>query len=422
MVRALTLSLTFALVSATQAQTYFYINEIMVQPQPATTESDITIDLNGGLASTGAYVSSASATVEGSEVVITISAADPGGLTVIVPHTETISLGQLAAGVYTISFITQGVGDFAPQPEHTFSVGSDACSGLDLISLEWHPFTDTALVVNVQNNSSTGELFDYPNFILLDNDGDTLAKETVNFFGISADSWHVLRVQPGADLSTPVNGILELWTGFTTQLACSWTFSDHALCPATECTVLYPLLQNVGGALSIGTFSWVMSDANGLAASGQFELTAGSQSDEEVICVPPGNYEFSIAADEPTGGQLNINIYGDGFLGGPSNSFSGSGQAAFILFSLLEPCIDGTNSITPNLSNAPQVQLIGDVMRITTSPVHHAPELSLLDAQGRCIVRTRTKGTTTDLNVGNLPAGVYVVRMEAGSTKVSIVR
>jgi hypothetical protein len=422
MVRALTLTLAFSLLSVAQAQTYFYINEIVVQPQPATTEDDITIDLNGGLASTGAYVSSASASVEGSDVIITISAADPGGLTVIVPHTETIALGQLAAGDYTISFITQGVGDFAPQPEHTFSVAGDACSGLDLISLEWHPFTDTAVVVHVQNNNSTSELFDYPNFILLDNDGDTLAKETVNFFGIGADSWHVLRVQPGADLSTPVNGILELWTGFTTQLACSWSFSDHELCPATECTLLYPVLQNVGGALSIGTFSWVMSDANGIAASGQFELTAESQSDEEVICVPPGNYEFSIAADEPTGGQLNLNIYGDGFLGGPSNSVAGSGQATFFLFSLLEPCIDGTNSIPTTAPKAPTVQSMGDVIRITTSTFPTDPELSLMDAQGRCIARTRRTGTTTDLKVGHLPTGVYVVRTEEGSTKVSIVR
>ena len=422
MVRAVTLSLAFALLSLSQAQTYFYIDEIVVQPQPATTEDDITIALNGGLASTGAYVSSASASVNGTDVVITISAADPGGLTVIVPHTETIALGQLAAGDYTISFITQGVGDFAPQPEHMFSVGGDACSGLDLISLEWHPFTDTALVVHVQNNNSTGELFDYPNFILLDIDGDTLAKETVNFFGISADSWHVLRVQPGADLTTPVDGILQLWTGFTSQLACSWTFEDHSLCPPTECTTLHPVLQNVGGALAVGTFSWVMSDANGIAASGQFELTAESQIDQGTICVPPGNYEFSIAADAPTGGQLNININGDGFIGGPSNSFAGSGQAAFILFSLLEPCIGGTNSIPRSNSQAPGVQLIGDVMCITTDGTFGNPELVLLDAQGRCIMQARITGSTTDLNVSSLPSGVYLVRTEVGSTKVPILR
>ena len=101
--RTLLLLAAFAITAIVRAQTYFYINEIAVNPQPATEADNISIDLIGGLSSTGASVLSASADVVGSIVTISITAIDVGGLAVIVPHTETLQLNQLPAGTYTIA-------------------------------------------------------------------------------------------------------------------------------------------------------------------------------------------------------------------------------------------------------------------------------------------------------------------------------
>ncbi|HQW86698.1 MAG TPA: hypothetical protein PLH93_05905, partial [Flavobacteriales bacterium] len=104
------------------AQTFFYVDHITVAPATPAPQDNITIALSGGLASTGAYVVSASATVTGNTVSLNVVAADPGGFTVIVPHTEQIPVGPLPAGTYSIVINGTFVGDFAPQPEHVFVV------------------------------------------------------------------------------------------------------------------------------------------------------------------------------------------------------------------------------------------------------------------------------------------------------------
>jgi hypothetical protein len=73
-------------------------------------------------------------------------------------------------------------------------------------------------------NLNNGEIFDYPGFILLDQNGDTLAIETVNYFGIGqGGQTHVLQVQN--PIIFPFTGTLELWGGFYDTLYCSYPIS-----------------------------------------------------------------------------------------------------------------------------------------------------------------------------------------------------
>lgn len=54
----------------------------------------------------------------------------------IVPHTDMVVVGQLASGKYSIRSIPIDVGEFAPAPEHIFTVsGPTAMSdqGLELV-------------------------------------------------------------------------------------------------------------------------------------------------------------------------------------------------------------------------------------------------------------------------------------------------
>lgn len=327
-----------------QAQTYFYIDEIVVDPASPTSLDQIEIDLMGNLSGTGAYVVSASASVVGNTVTIAITAADNGGLTVLVPHVETVLVGYLPAGTYNVFFEAQNVGDFAPEPQHQFVVtDGDPCAALELHSVQWAAFTDTAIVVHVSNNNMVAELFDYPNFILFDSSGDTLAKETVYYFGIGEDSWHTMRVMDDAVIpGVPFTGVLELWTGFTSELACSWELPLD-LCPPGPCDTMYTTLNNFGDGLAIGTFTWTLANDEGTVAEGQFELTIVDQSDQDTICVPPGQYTMVVVPDqEPTGGQLVFGVAGEGSLNGPS-LFLPSGTPASLPFGFLLPCAEGSN-------------------------------------------------------------------------------
>ncbi|HKR05822.1 MAG TPA: T9SS type A sorting domain-containing protein [Bacteroidia bacterium] len=79
-----------------------------------------------------------------------------------------------------------------------------------------------AFTIQVSNYSSV--LFDYPGFVLFDSNMDTIAKETVTYFGISVGPQpHTLNIV--APLVLPFTGFLNLYTWFYDSLACSFPFT-----------------------------------------------------------------------------------------------------------------------------------------------------------------------------------------------------
>ena len=422
MIRSILLPLVLLCHLLVSAQTYFYIDEIVVQPQPATTADNISINLVGNLSSGGAYIVSASAQVSGSVVTVNIVAADPGGITVLVPHTETIALGQLPAGTYTIVFNAVNVADFAPSPQHQFVVGAGGatdCDSLQIASVRWQAFTDTVIVVHVFNNSST--LFDYPNFVLFDENGDTLAVETVNFFGIANESYHILQVHPGGTVpNAPYYGTLHLWTGFTTEFQCAWDlFID--LCPPGECATLIPTINNFGGALAIGTYSYGIFDEDfNNVATGTFEMTDVMQYDSDTICLPPGNYSMACYADQPpTGGQPSYSVATEGWISGPSQPVSFD-LPVLMPFSFYEPCADGTNGIREVAYNSLSAYQDGHLLHVRGLAAALG-EFLLLDTHGRILISGSSTQDIAIIDIGALATGVYLVRVGSMVTRVVII-
>ncbi|MBK9731478.1 MAG: T9SS type A sorting domain-containing protein [Chitinophagaceae bacterium] len=75
--------------------------------------------------------------------------------------------------------------------------------------------------LTIQVANPTAELFDYPGFILFNSNMDTIAKETVNYFGIGMwPQQHILKVLAPLELS--FNGYLNLYSWFYDSLSCSF--------------------------------------------------------------------------------------------------------------------------------------------------------------------------------------------------------
>ena len=403
---------------ATQAQTYFYIDEIAVQPAQPTTNDLILLQLIGGLAGTGVYIVSADAEVVGPNVTVNIVAADNGGLTVIVPHTQQLFLGQLPSGTYTVTINGTFVGDFAPPEQHSFTVIGDPypCDSLILESLAWEPFDDDELLVHVLNTSS--EIFSYPNFILYDAQGDTLAQEDVALFGIPGDSWHVLWAGPGADLPTgPFQGTLELYTNFGADLACTFT-GTWDLCPPEPCQPMITVLSNVGGDLAIGDFAWNIATEQGDAvASGTFTLTAEQQLDSTTTCLPPGNYSITVAPlDPPTGGQVLFGIANQG-MGGPAQTVTWTPPVP-MPFTYYQFCIDDAQSLPEPTSGSLHARINGNALRVWRADGLPVGPLRLFDTQGRLL---RSGGSNTSEAFVELPGeamGLMLLQHANGTLKV----
>lgn len=417
---ALLAAALFAL--AAQAQTFFYIDQINVVPNPATTSDDVQVQLAGSLSSTGAYIVSAQATVTGSLVALTVVAADNGGLTVLVLHTESISLGQLPAGDYTIAFTLAsfGVLDLAPAQQRSFTVlgGVAPCDQLEIASVQWHAFTDTAIVVHVQNNGPVG--FDYPGFILFDASGDTLAKETVSFFALAGDSWHVLRVMDGATIpSTPFTGALELWTGFTTELACSWAMAFE-LCPPPPCAPVLLTLGNFGPLPAFGSFSWTLMDATSTTvASGIFGLGGGSQFIQAEQCLEPGEYVFVVAPLGPPslGSDIRFGVSSPGGLSSPSQPVSWSLPVP-LNFSFYAPCTDGINVIAPKPARGLRIMQQDRMVSVERADGLPLGLLEAFDAQGRLLHRSTAMSHRSLLRID--APGVILLRVAGHSERAAV--
>ncbi len=400
------------------AQTWFHLNTITIEPSAPTAGTNVTVHLHGDLSDSGAEIIVAEAGVAGSQVDITLVANSTGGFAVLVPHTVSLPLGPLAAGTYTIAFTdaTAHITDWAPTEQHTFVVSGDEfpCADLD-ISVQWHPFTDTSLVVHVRNNST--EQFDYPNFILFDAAGDTMALEAFGQFMITSDSWHLLPLAPGAQTPPPtVNGTLELWKGLGATRACKWT-GPFLLCPPPPCTMVYPSMGNYGGGITIGTFQWSIANEVEVIASGQFTLTDVEQSASDSICLSPGHYVYTVTADDPPTSGVPMS-----FVSGPGWNTTAMqhvwASSGALPFSLYGPCLEDGQSVAEQANGHLAFAPRSGGIQLWRTDGEALGVIDLFDVRGRLLQRTRSAGTHLFLAV-DVP-GVYVVRTPDGALRVAI--
>lgn len=414
--RTTILCLLLACAATVGAQTYFYIDAIQVQPAQPTPADDVSLSLIGGLSSTGAYVVSSSAQVIGNEVVISIVAADPGGFTVIVPHTEVVAVGQLAAGTYTVSFVALNVGDFAPEPEHTFTVtgAGPSCDSLVLNSVEWQPFVDGALVVH-SYHYLLDTLFD-PYLVLLGTDGDTLAQESAPFPYLDryVDYWHTLQLEEGVDLSDNIaEGALQFHCNGFDGAACTFA-GPFPLCPMAGCIPMLTTLQNLGGGITTGDFAWnIYNEDAELMALGTFTLSDEQQTDTGYACLPPGNYTLEVAPlGPPSGGQPFSGVSIGGGIDGPSAPVSWSLPVP-MPFTFYGPCFtDPLGLATPPVP----------VLRTWPNPAtdHVRVECTagtpyeLRDAMGRLVSTGRVDGQGL-IRLERLGIGTYELLIRDGA-------
>lgn len=110
------------------------------------------------------------------------------------------------------------------------------CDSVVIDCCFYDTFNPNTVDIEVSNYSSN--IFSYPGFILFDENMDTVAKETVNYFGIGWDQIHSMTIVKPFDL--PFEGKLELHTGFYSNYACTFPI----IIPDTTLTLIETLKEN----------------------------------------------------------------------------------------------------------------------------------------------------------------------------------
>lgn len=109
------------------------------------------------------------------------------------------------------------------------SFSQTVCDSLVFVSLEKSISEDSTYEVRVYNESS--ELFSYPQFIILSEEGDTLGVETINYFGIGWQPGQVHKVKMIDDVNVLIEGQLHLIAGvnFPNETVCTYPIQQNQI-------------------------------------------------------------------------------------------------------------------------------------------------------------------------------------------------
>jgi hypothetical protein len=287
----------------------------------------------------------------------------------------------------------------------------DVCDSLQIVSLTYAPFTDTALQV-VALNTSTTQFFGYPQFCLVDQGGDTLAREAMNFFGIGWDPQpHRMDLLPEATLPTvQFSGTLALFysTGNGPEV-CTFPITAE-LCPPA-CEPLQVYLYSQVGSTTTSTFPWNVSDSTGaVVGAGTLSINVDSlQQNFDSLCLEPGAYTLHVEQPVASGTAFQFGVrQSDLFFNGPFDVLpaGGSEDLPFVYY---PPCVEvGMGSAEEDMP-PPLLVLDGRWLTITDPHARALGEVVLFDAMGRCIRRVVAPSSSMVIDLATVAAGVHLV-------------
>lgn len=297
-----------------------------------------------------------------------------------------------------------------------------ACDSLDIISVQYSPFTDSVIVVSVENHNAN-IIFDYPGFVLINTNGDTVAKETVNYFGIGQQSVHHLAVRPG--VQNPLenfNGVMQLYTGFYSDFACEWTFNE-SLCTPNECDSIILAFENWGGALVLGDFSWSLLDSmEAVVDSGTFTMEAQEQHWEKRFCLPKGMYSYNlIALGDPTGGGPTMTATAGSWYNSPTIQqyfawFDNDSSTLEIPF--YTNCIGTQSPSGMEETTKETIEIFRNGNSLSVRSAKPMQQVELYAVDGKLIGAFATKSNLVNLP-SELPPGLYFVRVRIADAWVT---
>ncbi len=292
-------------------------------------------------------------------------------------------------------------------------IAQSPCDELVIEGISYSPFDSTAIEVIVNNSSS--DIFSYPSFVLLDAQGDTLAREVTGFFGIGmGPQAHYPVTVPGAAIpEVPFDGTLLLLGMFGDTLYCEFDLTAISLCPPEECIPAEIYLTNTGPLVSFDVYWWVINVTDGSqVATGSFPMDDVMHTHFDALCLPPGRYILELSPFSPIDENYVLGITNNyAFSIGTNVAQQQDSTPLDLSFHWYEACIDQTQSIDDN--SARDIQLILQHGAIQITAPDHLPlgEVVLWASDGRLLEARSTGSPSLSLSVEGLAASVILVRV-----------
>ncbi len=301
------------------------------------------------------------------------------------------------------------------------ATAQDHCDSLHITSVYYHPFFDTLL--NVQCENTGTHFFSGPQFQLVSQQGDTLAHEPFEFFGIGTgqQTHHLIKDPEDALPTTPFTGSLVLFSAsMEGPDTCTYEVVAEDLCSLAPCTPLNVYVYSFGSAGEPfnADFTWQVHDAlHATVASGTLAISVfGEQQAFADLCLPPGQYELHMQQAAAVGVHYAFGVTQDGdvFTNNGPNAVLEPGGEAIVPFNYYMPCIDAGNAIDEVRPRAPAVQVADRMLHLASASGLVLDSFAIVDAAGHVVLTHAGRSTHATLDLSAHASGVYLVRSIAG--------
>jgi len=296
------------------------------------------------------------------------------------------------------------------------------CDSVNIVSINYDAMHKDSIELVINNQSSA--FFSYPNFILLNATNDTLAFETVNFFGLgNYDQGHILKIEQSFSGNTINGGQLLLQTGFGDSLECVFT-SDFELC-SEVCSELIVSLQSTGPIDSTEIINVSVTDSlSNVVFFESFVLDSLVFFKYDSLCLPPGDYtiEFDQLDSNATTLFFGLNTF---FL---STGINGNSIADNTTqhFSIWERCLHPEIISPPNAVNELNVltasisaAVVNQTLLMSSNQNELLEHIALYDLSGRLVLEKSPNTSATAINVSNLRHGIYIAKAQVNGVWIA---
>lgn len=296
------------------------------------------------------------------------------------------------------------------------------CDSVNILSMNYDAMHKDSIELVINNQSST--FFNYPNFLLLNAADDTIAYETVNFFGLgNYDQGHILKIEPPFSSNTITGGKLLLKTGFGDSLECIFT-RDFELCNEA-CSELIVSLQSTGTIVSTETINVSVTDSmSNVVYFESFVLDSLEFFKYDSLCLTPGAYtiEFDQLDSNSTTLFFGLNTF---FLstGINGNSSADNTTQHFIIWErclhtqIINPpnAVDHLNALSENF----YAMVANQTLHLNSNENELIEQIALYDLSGRLVLEKAPNTSATAMNVSHLQHGIYIAKAQVNGMWVA---
>ena len=189
------------------------------------------------------------------------------------------------------------------------------CDSLQIINMKLNPFDTDFLMVRA-GYTDFDNFINYPGFSVTDEDEFILALEEVNYFGMSLEQIHMLEILDlEIEEGQPVDGNLELWSGFFDYLECEYP-GPFVWWPQQDCVPLRLTFNLFNEDTIAGEAFWTVFNASGeIEAQESYSISSEESIVNWDFCLEAGcDYQLQITADSLIGPGFSYNLHYSDFL------------------------------------------------------------------------------------------------------------